>query len=169
MFVAYLVPGVEVEGFWSAFLGAILLLHSFEPAQAAWFKSKEKKNVEETATVQEVADTISYRIAEGYELMGGVKELITPKFGSSKAFNQYFKAKDANATEIDFNSEYVIAAIKPDAKGVKLVLDGVNEASNDRVLMTYYTEEAPEGETNNMLLIVVPDSIDGYVDVKEII
>ena len=25
MFVAYLVPGVEVEGFWSAFLGAILL------------------------------------------------------------------------------------------------------------------------------------------------
>lgn len=25
MFVAYLVPGVEIDGFWSAFLGAILL------------------------------------------------------------------------------------------------------------------------------------------------
>ena len=25
MFVAYLVPGVEVDGFWSAFLGALLL------------------------------------------------------------------------------------------------------------------------------------------------
>ena len=50
-----------------------------------------------------------------------------------------------------------------------MVLDGVNEASNDRVLMSYYTEEAAEGETSNVLLIVVPDSIDGYVDVKEII
>lgn len=131
--------------------------------------STEKKNTEEVAPVQEVADTIPYRIAEGYELIGGVKELMTPKFGSSKAFNQYFKAKDAKATEIDFNSEYVIAAIKPDAKGTKMVLDGVNEASNDRVLMTYYTEEAANGETSNVLLIVVPDSIDGYVDVKEII
>ena len=25
MFVAYLVPGVEVDGFWSAFLGALIL------------------------------------------------------------------------------------------------------------------------------------------------
>lgn len=25
MFVAYLVPGIEVEGFWSAFLGALIL------------------------------------------------------------------------------------------------------------------------------------------------
>jgi uncharacterized membrane protein YvlD (DUF360 family) len=25
MFVAYLIPGVEVDGFWSAFLGALLL------------------------------------------------------------------------------------------------------------------------------------------------
>lgn len=131
--------------------------------------STEKKNTEETAPVAEVADTIPYSIAQGYELIGGVKELMTPKLGSSKAFNQYFKAKDAKATEIDFNSEYVIAAIKPEAKGVKMVLDGVNEASNDRVLMTYYTEEAAEGEASNVLLIVVPDSIDGYVDVKEII
>ena len=131
--------------------------------------SSEKKNTEEAAPVQEVADTIPYRIAEGYELIGGVKELLTPKLGSSKAFNQYFKAKDAKATEIDFNTEYVIAAIKPDAKGQKLVFDGVNEASNDRVLMTYYTEEASEGDSSNMLLIIVPDSIDGHVDVKEII
>ena len=131
--------------------------------------STEKKNTEETAPVAEVADTIPYSIAQGYELIGGVKELMTPKLGSSKAFNQYFKAKDAKATEIDFNSEYVIAAIKPDTKGMKMVLDGVNEASNDRVLMTYYTEEAAEGEASNVLLIVVPDSIDGYVDVKEII
>ena len=131
--------------------------------------STEKKTTEEAAPVQEVADTIPYRIAEGYELIGSVKELMTPKLGSSKAFNQYFKAKDAKATEIDFNAEYVIAAIKPEAKGKKLVFDGVNEASNDRVLMTYYIEDAPEGETNNMLLIIVPDSIVGYVDVKEII
>ena len=131
--------------------------------------STEKKNTEEIVPVEEVADTIPYSIAQGYELIGGVKELMTPKLGSSKAFNQYFKAKDAKATEIDFNSEYVIAAIKPEAKGVKMVLDGVNAASNDRVLMTYYTEEAAEGETSNVLLIVEPDSIDGYVDVKEII
>lgn len=35
MFVAYLVPGVQVEGFWSAFLGALLL--SIIALGISWF------------------------------------------------------------------------------------------------------------------------------------
>ena len=35
MFVAYLVPGVEVDGFWSAFLGALLL--SLLSIAISWF------------------------------------------------------------------------------------------------------------------------------------
>ena len=34
MFVAYLIPGVEVDGFWSAFLGALLL--SFFSIGISW-------------------------------------------------------------------------------------------------------------------------------------
>ena len=129
----------------------------------------ENKTVEDTVkVVEEVVDTIPYRIAKGYELKSGVKELHTPKFGSSKAFNQYFKSTSADATEIDFNSEYVIAAIKPDAKGKKLVFNGVDEASGDRVLMSFYTEDAEASEASTSLLIIVPDSIDGHVDVKEV-
>lgn len=129
--------------------------------------SGEKKSSEVYEIVVESApDTIPYKIVEGYELRPGVKKLLTPKLASSKAFNQYFQANGATPTEIDFNSEYIIAAIKPDVKGERLVLDGISNASGDRVLMTFYVEKS-DNECNS-LMIVVPDSIDGYVDVKEI-
>lgn len=129
----------------------------------------EQKSDTVAVVTEEEVDTIPYRIALGYELLPGVKELHTAKFGSSKAFNQYFRAVGGNKTEIDFNKEYVIAAIKPDAKDSRLIFDGINEASGERLLMTFYTEPATDGKSSTSLLIVVPDSVEGYVDVKEII
>lgn len=130
--------------------------------------SSEKKNSEVyEIVIENSVDTIPYRIVKGYALKQGVDKLLTPKLASSKAFKQYFEAKGAEQTEIDFNSEYVIAAIKPEAKGERLVLDAIDEASGNRVLMTFYVEKSDE--ESNSLLLVVPDSIEGHVDVKEII
>ena len=50
--------------------------------------------------------------------------------------------------------------------GVERVVLG-RETSYEEICQK--VKEAAEGETSNVLLIVVPDSIDGYVDVKEII
>lgn len=119
-----------------------------------------------TSVAKEVVDTIPYRFLKGYELKKGVEELHTVKFGSSKVFNQYFDAK-SDADKVDFNSEFVIAAVEPKAEGV-LVFDAINKASGDRLLMTYSVEESQDKSASKILLVAVPDSIGGYVDVKKL-